>query len=245
MPPRKADIGRSRARVAGFGAWWAVAVGVGSVGVSACAVDASAPLGLPAVFRTVGVAPPVGRVHVVQPGDTVWDIAGGRSGCMRAILAASAIRDARRIRPGAELTVPAGACPRDPAHVVASSGAADPGPPAPLPEPDGLTDDLDSAEAHLRAARFEEALAEAREAIRSVRASERDADVLRAHLVAATVHLALADAPAARESLARGLDIDAAWALDPASTSPKVIEALAAERARREIRVARSAARSR
>jgi len=247
--------------------------------VLGCAADGSAPTLLRTALRAAGVSPAAVRIHVVQAGDTVWAIAGGRSGCTRAILAASEIRDARRIQPGAELTVPEEACPPGAKDVAVKARAAEPAGskrtrPVPvaglspagagasvaasgvLPDgvaparvtarvadSDGLADTLTAAEAHLRAARFEEALAEARDAMRRVDARGREAEALRAHLIAATVHVARADRPAARESLARALDIDPALALDPQATSPKVLEVLAAERARREVRVARTGSR--
>ncbi|MDH3685779.1 MAG: hypothetical protein OEP95_06105, partial [Myxococcales bacterium] len=114
----------------------------------------------------------------------------------------------------------------------------------PSAEADSLSEAVDRAEAELRAARFEEALAGAREARALARefGAEATDPVLRACVVEATVHVALDDRDAARHSFARALEIDPALELDPTSTSPKVLEVLAAERTRREVRIARAPA---
>jgi LysM repeat protein len=277
MPPRKAETERSPARGGHAGTRLLLAGAVALVGMLGCAAHGS-PTG-PLLWPWVGLAasPPAPSIHVVEPGDTVWEIARGRSRCVRAILAASGVTDARRIRPGARLSLPTDACPwapnPTPAPVRAAAGGRQAGSAAlerarleavaqgaPAEGSDavssapsdvaaapvtsaarrGLEDALDIAEAHLRAARFEEALAAAREVMRVVRDTPEleAADALRAHVVAAHVHVALADRTAARRSLARALDVDPGLALDPDSTSPKVLEVLAEERAGREVRSA-------
>lgn len=85
---------------------------------------------------------------------------------------------------------------------------------------------LGSAEAQLRAANFEGALAAAQRVRRQLRddaatqgARERQA---RAEVVAATAQIALGSDAAARQSFERALAANPALRLDPATTSPKV-----------------------
>ena len=246
---------------------WVVAAalvlpGLGCAGSSAPSVALAR-----AVSLAIGSAP-ANRFHVVEPGDTVWAVAGGRRSCADAILAASRIPDATRIRPGQRLTIPVRRCPEEqvaaaPAREkppVARRAAPRRAPASPTPVPRAAPEvvpdvaaapvvavsspppsaPLVTAEAELRAARFEEALAAAEALIREVGPSpgSRGSELSRAHLVAATVHVALADRRAARSHLARALDLDPALQLDPARTSPKVLEVLDEERTRREVRIA-------
>lgn len=206
-------------------------------------------------------------------GDTVWALAGGRRECVREILAASKIEDARRIQLGMKLSIPEARCPavptpiavaavplrapaREPAEttrrVKATAGAlrevatglAEGSPERPSAEATAMSEAVERAEAELRAARFEQALASAREAHALARAlgAESSDPVLRVYLIEATVHVALDDRDAARHSFARALEIDPALVLDPSSTSPKVLDVLTAERTHREVRIARAPA---
>jgi LysM repeat protein len=254
MPSRKAKMRNPLSSVGAIGVWLAVA----------CSAHGS-----PAEVESARVSEPAQRIHVVQPGETVWHVAGRRSVCSQAILTASGIRNPRRIRPGTRLTVPSAVCdpPAEGAPVrsvgaspealppvsAAPEPAETPPPeaaaPRGAPELTGLEDTLDVAEAHLRAARFEEALGEAREALRMLAVVEAYGVALpsdsatRAHLVAATVHVALADAAAARASLALALDSDPTLELPAPSTSPKVLAVLAEVRAARAFRLARRGSR--
>lgn len=124
---------------------------------------------------------------------------------------------------GAALHVPA---PGPPTPVLSAAQRAT------LDRAQGL---LVASESHLAAARFQEALAEARAAREALAGvpPDRGAPALRvrADVAAATAHVALGDGEAARASFGRALATDPRLRLDPARTSPKVIEALEAVRA--------------
>lgn len=88
---------------------------------------------------------------------------------------------------------------------------------------------LNETAAHVREARFEEALASAERARSSaagLRGRARSTRSARLELYAATAELALGREAEARASLGRALDADPALRLDAATTSPKVRRAL-------------------
>jgi hypothetical protein len=113
--------------------------------------------------------------------------------------------------------------------------------PKPAPRPaapdtsafDGALRDL---EANVRGAMFEAALASAdqgRAAAEKLGSQADPARKARLEVLAATAALALGRADDAKQSFTRALDADPDLALDPASTSPKVMRALDAARAER------------
>jgi tetratricopeptide (TPR) repeat protein len=91
-------------------------------------------------------------------------------------------------------------------------------------------------EAQVRAAQFEEALANAPDLrarlARTPAGGTRASLLAQTEVIAATAELALGRAEAAEAALRRALAVDPALALDPATTSPKVLRALDAARAR-------------
>jgi hypothetical protein len=93
---------------------------------------------------------------------------------------------------------------------------------------------LARVEHRLRSARFEEALDDLRE-LRGSFAGADDSPPVRAQRVrlevlAATAHVAYGDETAARESLARALDVEPSLDLDPGLTPPKLRRAFEAAR---------------
>lgn len=97
---------------------------------------------------------------------------------------------------------------------------------------------LDDAEALLRQAQFEAALAGARDVRGRLDAMRRAEDLrapgVRVELLAATAQIALGDDAGASESLVRAVSLQPDLALDPRYTSPKVLRALEAARAAAE-----------
>lgn len=97
---------------------------------------------------------------------------------------------------------------------------------------------ITAGEVSLASARFHEALASARSAETSLGATAQTHTVgrslrARAAVVAGTAHIALGESDAARESFGRALQANPRLKLDPAQTSPKVIQAFDAARAGR------------
>jgi len=99
---------------------------------------------------------------------------------------------------------------------------------------------LGEADALLRQAQFEAALAEARDVRARLDRMRRGPDLralrVRLELLAATAQIALGDDEGASESLVRAVGLQPDLALDPRHTSPKVMRALEAARAVAEAR---------
>ncbi len=120
----------------------------------------------------------------------------------------------------------------------AAPAAADPAlaaaPAAEVRNPWGTGEELLAmAEADLRAARFEEALVAARAALRFLDANPDVADAARrarVEIALATVYTALDREQRARRHFRRALAADPGFQLDPAETSPKVLQAFEAAR---------------
>ena len=72
------------------------------------AVPSAVPSPAPAEKRARSAPQePARRVHVVQPGDTMWDIARSYGVELNVLIAANpGIRDPRLIRPGQEIVIP-------------------------------------------------------------------------------------------------------------------------------------------
>ncbi len=120
---------------------------------------------------------------------------------------------------------------------TAAPAAPDPALAAVAPEvsnPWGTGEELLAmAEADLRAARFEEALVAARAALRFLDANsdiEDDTRRARVEIALATVYTALGRPQSARRHFRRALAADPGFQLDPAETSPKVLQAFEAAR---------------
>lgn len=92
-----------------------------------------------------------------------------------------------------------------------------------------------AAQRSLDSARFSDALGQARAARKELKAAPASTTAqtlrVRAEVLAATAQLALGDESSAQKSLARALALDPTLALDPQSTSPKVLSALEAAKA--------------
>jgi len=195
----------------------------------ACALAA----GGPAFGVEAGAEPPSANSgeylqHTVARGETLSEIALRYGVSVERLIRANQIDDPSRLWAGKQLRIPLG--------VEAES--------APPPEETNDAAERDSAEiaallerceAELRAARFERALASARE-LRD-RIDARDASVDRAlrvrlEIASATAQVALGQSEEALASLGRALDADPNLELDPALTSPKVLAVFRAARAR-------------
>jgi LysM repeat protein len=220
-------------------------------------VDWGAPAGLLAALACAGCAyidsiswlpsnqtrhsiayspPPSSRppsYYAVRPGDTLGDIAFFYGVSVEALASANGIDDPDRIAVGERLLVPrpsggtsVSAAPRSTSRHAAARKAA----PADTTRA-ALEKRLRSADALVRAARFEEALTETEkaraplgrlEASASADASTR-AQRVRLELLAATASIALGRDAAAEQSFERALRADADLELDPARVSPKVV----------------------
>jgi hypothetical protein len=97
-----------------------------------------------------------------------------------------------------------------------------------------LRSDVGALEGQVRAAQFEQALAKApalrARLARAPAGGTRTSLIAQAEVLIATAELALGRADAADASLRRALAVDPTLELDPASTPPKVLRALAAAR---------------
>jgi len=92
---------------------------------------------------------------------------------------------------------------------------------------------VDEVDALLRAARFEEAIAQAAALREELEAEPSAGDLQRVRLevMAGTAYVALEREDAARECFRRALAVEPALALDPGATSPKVLRVFRSVRA--------------
>jgi LysM repeat protein len=208
-------------------------------------------LKIPAVHASTPVAPDPGEVmssvsaeevapsevsYRVQAGDTLWGIARRHSISVDALAESNRIEDVTKLRVG-QLVVIATRAPlgrtaalalssREPPDLRAESAAAE----TPALGIDAVDEVLATGEGHLRAAEFDEALEMAVHALRLLEDAPDEpgvgAQIARAEVLAATVHIAYARTEAAIRSLQRALRADEHLRLDPGAISPKVIEVL-------------------
>lgn len=172
----------------------------------------------------------------VQPGDALWRIARSHGTSVDALVEMNRIEDVTKLRVGQILVIATSASPgrtadlpsspREPPDPRAESAPAE----RPAPDMDTVDEILASGEEHLRAAELDEALEMAVHALRLMEDTRSEAGVgaqlARAEVLAATVYIAQARRETAIRSLQRALRADEHLQLDPATTSPKVIEAL-------------------
>ena len=123
----------------------------------------------------------------------------------------------------------------DPWQLAAAIALAPPAPVAGTPEVSRAAALLETSQASLANARFEEALGRAFEARGALEqagpGAEANALRVRVAVAAATAQLALGDEPGAHASLGEALALEPGLALDPGRTSPKVLRALEQARA--------------
>jgi len=150
------------------------------------------------------------RFHEVQPGETLWRIARAYGVELDALARANGIEDPTRIEVGERLLIPAEG------------------------ETIGIVDALLArAEAELVEARFERAQQLALAAREALDLGGETAQWVRLELIDATIEVAYGHQDAAVESLNRALELNPDLALDPRSTTPKLVAALATARADR------------
>lgn len=143
------------------------------------------------------VIPGGGRiVHRLRPGESLDDVARRYGVPVSTIARANGIADPARVEVGRRLVMPRGA-------------SLPPPPSAPDPAVEGARARLDEAVEAYRAARFDAALASAREA-ESLLDGRRDADPVRARaaFVGGAALAGLGDDEPARESFARARSLD-------------------------------------
>ncbi len=163
--------------------------------------------------------------HVVLADETVAGIARRYGSDIDEIIRINQIEDARLLWIGTRLMVP----------LIAGT---EPAPPAASRAParrDSLQRRLDSSEAQLREARFEEALEGAgsvRDLLNSRGVGPHDPLRVQVELIAATARIALGEMEAALACLERALQAQPDLELDPVQVSPRVIAALRAARNR-------------
>jgi LysM repeat protein len=163
--------------------------------------------------------------HTVELGETVWEIADRYGASAASVIRANEIEDPSKIWVGRRLRVPIPAGTDPALEAEEKADAEDPG----ATEIAAL---LDRCEAELRAAHFEQALAEARDRIDARNDTADDPDHVRLEIASATAYVALGQNDAALESLERALTADPDLELDPALTSPKVLAVFRAARGR-------------
>jgi LysM repeat protein len=176
--------------------------------------------------ETGGTAPDGPVFHTVEPGETLWDIAERYGTSTARLMRENEIEDAKTIWVGTRLRVPVSAARKPSVEAEAPLEAEH----SESPEIAAL---LDRCEAELRAARFEQALASAREARDLIDTREGgggDPGRVRLEIASATAYVALGQNTAALESLERALVADPNLELDPALTSPKVLAVFRAAR---------------
>jgi LysM repeat protein len=183
---------------------------------------------------------PSGERYVVRYGDTLTDIARRRGLDVETLARANALADPDRLEVGQELVVPPGAklapprrsrSPRPAARAAAA--------PAPVPASAALLPVdcaiLDSDES-LRSARFEQAIDQANEARRLLRALEPQPGIAerraRVEVLLGMAEVALGRDPEARASFARALEADPLLTLAPGEVSPKILRIFEDARAR-------------
>ena len=180
-------------------------------------------------------------IHVVEPGESLWKISRRYRIPVEELARTNGIDEEALIRPEDELRVRLAPVPDLAAASLGAAGAVEPPreapadelarPRAPLP-PDAETL-ARRAEAQLRQAYFEEALATADDALERLASRGDRGSHARLAMVAGTAELALGNHEAALERFAEALAADPELRADPREMSPKVLRLLEAARARR------------